>query len=86
MADEDEAVDLRDNHGRLPVELFRHSTHALGVADAVELGRELERLPRRLAVYGIEGERFDAGEGLTPIVEIAVQDLVDELYAEFGGS
>jgi hydrogenase maturation protease len=70
----------------LPVELFRHSTHALGVADAVELGRELERLPRRLAVYGIEGERFDAGEGLTPIVEIAVQDLVDELYAEFGGS
>lgn len=69
----------------LPVELFRPSTHALGVADAVELARELERLPRRLAVYGIEGENFEAGEGLTPMVEIAVQELVDELYAEFGG-
>jgi hydrogenase maturation protease len=69
----------------LPVELFRHSTHALGVADAVELARELDRLPRRLAVYGIEGENFEAGEGLTPIVEVAVQELVDELYAEFGG-
>jgi hydrogenase maturation protease len=69
----------------LPVELFRPSTHALGVADAVELGRELDRLPRRLAVYGIQGENFEAGEGLTSIVEIAVQELVDELYAEFGG-
>jgi hydrogenase maturation protease len=70
----------------LPVELFRPSTHALGVADAVELGRELDRLPRRLAVYGIEGENFEAGEGLTPIVEVAVEELVGELYAEFGGS
>jgi hydrogenase maturation protease len=69
----------------LPVELFRPSTHALGVADAVELGRELDRLPNRLAVYGVEGENFEAGEGLSPMVEIAVQQLVDELYAEFGG-
>jgi len=91
-----DAVDSRAPAGRmhrfevgldpLPVELFRHSTHALGVADAVELGRELDRLPRRLAIYGIEGENFEAGEGLTPIVEVAVQELVDELYAEFGGS
>jgi hydrogenase maturation protease len=70
---------------QLPVKLFRPSTHALGVADAVELARELDRLPRRLAVYGIEGENFEAGEGLSPIVEVAVQELVDELYAEFGG-
>jgi hydrogenase maturation protease len=69
----------------LPAELFRPSSHALGVVDAVELGRELDRLPRRLAIYGIEGENFAAGEGLSPMVEIAVQQLVDELYAEFGG-
>ena len=53
----------------LPAELFRSSTHALGVADAVELARELDRLPARLAVYGIEGENFETGEGLTPAVE-----------------
>ena len=46
----------------LPVELFKASTHALGVADAVELARELDRLPPRLAVYGIEGESFDEGK------------------------
>jgi hydrogenase maturation protease len=68
--------------GPLPVEVFRSSTHALGVADAVELGRELERLPDRLAVYGIEGESFETGEGLTPAVEATVDALVGELCHE----
>ncbi len=71
--------------GPLPVELFRGSTHALGVADAVELARALGRLPKRLVVYGIEGEDFAAGEGLTPEVEAAVQRLTAELAAELGG-
>lgn len=69
----------------LPAELFRPSTHALGVADAVELGRELGRLPRRLAVYGIEGANFEVGEGLTAAVQLAVEQLVAELYEELGG-
>ncbi len=71
--------------GPLPAELFRSSTHALGVADAVELARELGRLPRRLGVYGIEGESFEVGEGLTPTVQAAVEQLVAELYDELGG-
>jgi hydrogenase maturation protease len=71
--------------GPLPVELFRSSTHALGVADAVELGRELDRLPDRLVLYGIEGESFEVGEGLTPVVQRAVAQLVMELYRELEG-
>ena len=63
----------------LPPELFRGSTHALGVAEAVELGRALQRLPRSLLVFGIEGKHFDAGAGLSPEVERAVARLVDEL-------
>jgi len=70
----------------LPAELFRPSTHALGVAEAVELARELGRLPRRLSVYGIEGEDFEAGEGLSPAVEDAVARLIAELHEELGGS
>jgi hydrogenase maturation protease len=69
--------------GQLPAELFRPSTHALGVAEAVELARELGRLPDRLVVYGIEGDSFEIGEGLTPAVEKAVAKLVTELYREF---
>ena len=52
---------------------------------AVELARELNRLPGRLAVYGIEGEDFAVGEGLTATVQTAVDQLVAELNAELGG-
>jgi hydrogenase maturation protease len=70
----------------LPAEFFRPSTHAMGLAEAVELGRELNRLPRRLVVYGIEGENFEAGEGLTPVVQDVVADLVMDLYRELSGA
>jgi hydrogenase maturation protease len=63
----------------LPARGVRSSTHAFGVPDAIELSRALGRLPTRLDVYAIEGERFEAGERLTPEVERAVGELVEEL-------
>ena len=47
-------------------------THAVGLAEMVELGRALGRLPARLVVVGIEAERFDHGAPLTPRVAAAV--------------
>jgi len=41
------------------------STHAIAVVDAIELGRVLGRLPRRVVVYGVTGSCFDAGRGLS---------------------
>ncbi|HET9738341.1 MAG TPA: hydrogenase maturation protease [Solirubrobacteraceae bacterium] len=57
------------------------STHALGLAEAIELGRTLGRLPRRLIVYGIEGERFEAGAELTPAVAAAVEAVAGAVGA-----
>ncbi len=51
------------------------STHAFGVADAVELARALGRLPPRLDVYAIEGAVFAPGPGLTPDVARTVAML-----------
>jgi hydrogenase maturation protease len=45
----------------LPARLTGSSTHAYGLAEAIELARALGRLPARLVVVGIEGERFEAG-------------------------
>jgi hydrogenase maturation protease len=61
----------------IPVGLFHHSSHAFGVAEAVELGRAVGRLPPRLLVYGVVGERFASGNGLTGAVEGAVSGVVD---------
>lgn len=66
----------------LPTSFFRHSTHAFGIAEAVELARVLHQLPPRLIIYGIEGERFDAGVGLSPAVEKAVAEVEARLQEE----
>lgn len=65
--------------GPLPAALARRSTHALSVADAIELARALDRVPPRLEILGIEGRRFTAGSELTPEVEHAVRDVCREL-------
>ena len=65
----------------LPSDLARGSTHAFGLRETIELARALERLPARLLIYGIEGERFTAGSELSPAVEDAVDDVSRELRA-----
>ena len=61
---------------------FRFSTHAFGLAEAVELARALGRLPPRLIVYGVEGTTFEAGIGLSPEVAAAVQEVVERVLGE----
>ena len=70
------------SEGALPTRVFRGSTHALGVGDAIELARTLGRLPDRVLVYGIEGETFTAGDDLSPAVAAAVEPLVSEIREE----
>jgi hydrogenase maturation protease len=67
--------------GPLPAAMLRSSTHAFGVADAIELARALGRLPPRLHVYAIEGSDFAIGAGLSPEVERSAQALARELAA-----
>jgi hydrogenase maturation protease len=55
----------------MPKDFLRCSTHALGVAEAIELARALDQLPRRVIVYGIEGVSFEQGAGLSEAVEAA---------------
>ena len=65
--------------GPLPSAALRSSSHAFGVADAIELGRVLGRLPRRVSVVAIEGADFAIAAGLSPPVERAVELLAAEL-------
>jgi hydrogenase maturation protease len=58
------------------------STHAVGLGQAIELARTLGRLPARLVVYGIEGERFSASEELSPSVAEALNGLVEQVRDE----
>ena len=64
-------------------ELFRRSTHHLGVGEAVELARAIDRLPARIELLGIEGADFGVGQGLTSEVERAVEQVAAELERRY---
>ena len=66
----------------IPVELFRCSTHAFGLAQGIELARALNQIPRRLTVYGIVGKHFDVGATVAPEVEAAAQRVIDLILEE----
>jgi len=61
----------------LPAGFRGCSTHAFGVAEAVELARALDRLPPRLIVYGIEGRSFSVGAPPSEAVESAARAVAD---------
>ncbi len=66
----------------LPAGFFHYSTHAFSVAEAVELACSLGQLPSHVTVYGIEGQNFDLGIGLSSAVEEAVTAVVEQAAGE----
>jgi len=69
----------------IPADLFLGlSTHSISITDAVALAEVMNRLPRRLIVYGIEGENFEAGTRITPCVKHRAMEVVDRITREIG--
>ena len=67
----------------LPADLFPAcSTHAWGVAEAVALGRILQCLPPTLIIYGIVGQNFGLGTGLSPPVAPAIPEVAQRILKE----
>jgi len=66
----------------VPREAFRCSTHAFGVAEAVELARALDRLPASLTIVGIEAQQFERGAELSVVVREAVEQVVELIIQE----
>ncbi|MBW1596434.1 hydrogenase maturation protease [Streptomyces sp. JJ38] len=66
----------------------RHSTHGLGVAEALRLADVLGRAPGRLVGYAVEGADHAPGRGLSPAVARVVPwlaELIEADVARWGG-
>jgi hydrogenase maturation protease len=61
---------------KFPSEFFKYSSHAFSLAEAVELARVLDKLPKKLVVYGVEAKEFGYGENLMPQVDAAGDEVV----------
>jgi hydrogenase maturation protease len=66
----------------LPAIFSRVSTHAFGVAEAIELARALRQLPPVLVVYGVEGATFETGADLSTAVAAAVPQAIAQVRQE----
>ncbi|MEW6657737.1 MAG: hydrogenase maturation protease [Thermodesulfobacteriota bacterium] len=76
-------------HGEpLPRKLFATccSCHAFGLAEQIEIARSLQQLPPSLMVYGLEGQDFMLGSGLSPEVQEALPRLVAQIRQDLGFS
>jgi hydrogenase maturation protease len=72
-----------DAGGEPAPEAFRYrGTHTLSIADVVELARAVDRMPRHLVTYGIEGGAFDAGTEMSSSVKAGALAAADRLLAE----
>lgn len=57
------------------------SSHGLGLMEAIELGRILEKLPLKLVILGVEGENFSQGEQLSLGVAKSLAGIISSIPA-----
>lgn len=67
---------------KVPTDFFHYSTHAFGVAEAVEMARTLGELPNHVVIYGIEGKDFDIGKKMSPEIEHSADKVVHKIIDE----
>ena len=75
-------IRLCANHGPIPGKFFNYSTHAFGVAEAIELTRSIDELPMELILFGIQGMEFGSGIGLSIKVKKSMDRLVELVLNE----
>lgn len=58
------------------------STHALGIAEAIDLARALGRLPKQVILYGIEIESLESGAAISESVRGGLDIVVEQVLKE----
>lgn len=72
--------------GPIAPALFPRSTHAVGVAEALELGRSLGVLPPKVIVYGVEAADMEMSHPLSPQVGHALNNVIKLILQEIQSS
>jgi hydrogenase maturation protease len=62
------------------------STHAVGIAEAIDLARTLGRLPKQVILYGIEIDSFEPGAALSESVRGGLDIVVEQVLKEIEGA
>jgi len=63
--------------------VFRYSSHLFSLAEATELSRKLEMLPKKLIIYGVESKMFDFGSKMSDEVKASIKEIEKAVIQEF---
>ncbi|MGZ9140550.1 MAG: hydrogenase maturation protease, partial [Nitrospira sp.] len=63
-------------------QIFPHSSHAIGISEAVEIARAMGSLPATVIVYGVEVGNVEAGRPLSPPAAKALDEVVERIVQE----
>ncbi len=66
---------------KVSTNFFNYSSHAFGLAEAIEISRKLNQLPDKLLIYGIEGKNFNFGKNISEEM-IKASDQVIKLIVD----
>ncbi len=67
----------------LPASLSGTSSHVLGVGQAIELSRALDKLPDELIVVGVKGVNFQMGKELSSGMRSTIPEVIAYIRQEF---
>jgi hydrogenase maturation protease len=76
--------EINANDMVLESDFFNYSSHAFGLAEAINVSKVIHKLPKFLIVYGIEGDHFQFDTKLTAKVEKAVNKTVQLIKERYG--
>ncbi|MGI4993525.1 hydrogenase maturation protease [Halobacteriovorax sp. GFR7] len=62
-----------------PSDWIQYSTHGIGLAEALELAQVLGKIPKKIIIYGIKGEDFSHGQGLSANVLESAKLVIKEI-------
>jgi len=76
--------EINANDKVLESDFFNYSSHAFGLAEAINVSKVMNKLPKFLIVYGIEGEHFQFDTKLTPKIEKSVDKIAEMIKKRYG--
>lgn len=62
------------------------STHAIGIAEAIDLARTLGRLPKQVILFGIKIDSLESGAALSERVSGGLDIVVEQVLKEIEGT
>lgn len=76
--------EINANTDELESDFFNYSSHAFGLAEAVNVSRVMNKLPKLLIVYGIEGQHFNFDTKLSGKIEKSVNKIAVMIKEKYG--